>query len=68
MNKYSKMLIDFRKKFNLTQKEASELLGFSLRSVQYIESGERLLNPRDNPDFFVSGLEFYTRKLEDKND
>lgn len=64
--KYSRMLKDFRDRFNLSQTEAANILGYSLRSVQYIESGERLINPRNNPDFFVSGLEFYTRKLEEK--
>ena len=33
---------DFRKQYSLTQKEAAKTLGFnSVRSLQYIEAGER---------------------------
>lgn len=58
------MLKDFRDRFGLSQTEAADILGYSLRTVQYIESGERFINPKSNPDFFVSGLDFYSKKLD----
>ncbi len=64
--KYAKMLKDFRKKFKLSQKKAAKILGYSPRSLQYIEGGERFINPVNNPDFFIAGLDYYSEKLENE--
>ncbi len=57
---------DFRKKYSLTQKEAAKILGFSsIRSVQYIEAGERPISgPAQKAMLYYSRYKFAQGHLD----
>ena len=52
-------LRDFRKRYKLTQAQASEELGYNLRTWQNYEQGHR-----DIPNYLIKNIELYTRRMK----